>query len=128
MPTVPRQPPDSRDPHDEPPRADAARAGTWAHIAAASLVGNLIPDFLVGCREQRVDSAVAGLLNATTPLSTPAIAFATGTEATLARERVAGFLLGFLGAVLIVGPWDSASTSLAGAIACFVAAASYGVS
>jgi drug/metabolite transporter (DMT)-like permease len=110
--------------HERLPR----EPGTWAHIAVASLVGNLIPYFVFGWGEQRVDSAVAGTLNATTPLFTLVIAFATGTEATVTRERVAGFVIGFLGAVLIVGPWDTASTSLAGAIACLVAAASYGVS
>jgi drug/metabolite transporter (DMT)-like permease len=101
---------------------------TWAHIVVAAFVGNLIPYFLFGWGEQRVDSAVAGTLNATTPLFTLAIAFGTRTETTITRERVAGFLLGFLGAVLIVAPWNSEGASATGAIACLAAAASYGVS
>ena len=101
---------------------------TWAHIAVASLVGNLIPYFLFGWGEERVDSAVAGTLNATTPLFTLAIAFATRTETTITRERACGFLLGFLGAVLLVAPWNSAGISATGALACLAAAASYGVS
>src|SRR4051812_4393810 len=83
--------------HEQLPR----RRATWAHTAAAAVVANLIPYFLSGWGEHRVASAVAGTLNATTPLFPLAIAYATGTEATIPRQRVAGFLLGFLGAVLI---------------------------
>lgn len=71
---------------------------------------------------------MAGTLNATTPLFTLAIAFATRTETTIKRERVLGFLLGFAGAVLIVAPWNSSGNSTVGALACLAAAFSYGVS
>jgi drug/metabolite transporter (DMT)-like permease len=37
-------------------------------------------------------------------------------------------VLGFLGAVLIIAPWNSAGGSTAGALACLAAVASYGVS
>src|SRR3954452_339280 len=110
--------------HEQLPRGRS----TWAHIAVAAVVANLIPYFLFGWGEQRVDSAVAGTLNATTPLFTLAIAYATRTEPTITRQRVAGFLLGFLGAVLIIAPWNSKATSASGALACLAAAASYGVS
>jgi drug/metabolite transporter (DMT)-like permease len=109
--------------HDQLPRTPK----TWAHIAVAAVIANLIPYFLFGWGEQRVDSSVAGALNATTPLFTLAIAYATRTEPTITRERVAGFLLGFLGAVLIVAPWNSEGSSAAGALACLAAALSYGI-
>src|SRR3954453_16619269 len=79
---------------------------TWARIAVAAIIANLIPYFLFGWGEQRVDSALPGTLNSTTPLFTLAIAYTTPTERTIARQRAAGFLLGFLGAVLIVAPWN----------------------
>src|SRR3954452_5686252 len=110
--------------HEQLPRGRS----TWAHIAVAAVVANLIPYFLFGWGEQRVDSAVAGTLNATTPLFTLAIAYATRTEPTITRQRVAGFLLGFLGAVLIIAPWNNKASSATGARACLAAAASYGVS
>ena len=100
----------------------------WIHIAIAAVVANLIPYFLFGWGEQRVDSAIAGTLNSTTPLFTLAIAFATRTERAITRERAVGFLLGFLGAVVIVAPWDSAGGSTAGALACLGAALCYGIS
>jgi drug/metabolite transporter (DMT)-like permease len=110
--------------HDRLPR----EPWTLGHIAVAAVVGNLIPYFLFGWGEERVDSSIAGALNATTPLFTLAIAFATRTEPNITRERAAGFLLGFLGAVLIVAPWESTGGSAAGALACLAAAASYGIS
>src|SRR5437764_8412633 len=39
---------------------------TWARIAVAAITANLIPYFLFGWGEQRVDSAIAGTLNSTT--------------------------------------------------------------
>src|SRR3954454_16370357 len=90
--------------HERLPR----EATTWMRIAAAAIIANLIPYFLFGWGEQRVDSAIAGTLNSTTPLFTLAIAYASRTEPNITRQRAAGFLLGFLGALLIVAPWNSA--------------------
>jgi drug/metabolite transporter (DMT)-like permease len=100
----------------------------WAHIAVAAVIANLIPYFLFGWGEQRVDSAVAGTLNATTPLFTVTLAVATATEAALTLRRAGGLALGFLGAVVIIAPWRDVSGSAAGALACLAAAASYAVS
>jgi drug/metabolite transporter (DMT)-like permease len=110
--------------HEQLPRTPT----TWAHIAVAALVGNLIPYWLFGWGEERVDSSIAGALNATTPLFTLAIAYGTRTETGLTAQRVAGFLLGFTGAILIIAPWESQGGSTAGALACLAAAACYGVS
>src|SRR3954447_7434913 len=110
--------------HEQLPRGPS----TWAHIAVAAIIANLFPYFLFAWGEQRVDSAVAGTLNATTPLFTLAIAYTTRTEPTITRRRVVGFMLGFLGAVLIIAPWNSGGSSATGALACLAAAASYGVS
>jgi drug/metabolite transporter (DMT)-like permease len=46
-------------------------AGLWRHLAVAAVIANIVPYFLFGWGEQRgVASAVAGSLNATTPLFT----------------------------------------------------------
>jgi drug/metabolite transporter (DMT)-like permease len=103
-------------------------ARVWAHIAVAAIIANLIPYFLFGWGEQRVDSAVAGTLNATTPLFTVALAVATGTESSLSGRRVGGLLVGFVGALLIITPWQNFSGTGTGALACLAAAFSYAVS
>lgn len=105
-------------------------AALWGHLAVAALVANVIPYFLFGWGEQRVTSAVAGSLNATTPLFTLAIARATGTERHMGPARTVGLLVGFAGAVVALAPWRTgAFTHLGtGQLACLLAAASYGVS
>jgi drug/metabolite transporter (DMT)-like permease len=105
-------------------------ARLWGHLVIAALVANIVPYFLFGWAEQRgVASAVAGSLNATTPLFTLAIARATGTEQTMGRARAAGLLIGFLGAVVALAPWRTGAFTLTGIgqLACLLAAASYGV-
>jgi len=78
--------------------------------------------------EKSVDSAVAGTLNATTPLFTIALALSTRTEAAVSATRAAGLVLGFIGAILIVAPWRSLGGSTTGALACLAAAGSYAIS
>ena len=102
----------------------------WGHLVTAALVANIVPYFLFGWAEQRgVASAVAGSLNATTPLFTLAIAWTTGTERSMGRARATGLLVGFLGAVVALAPWRTGAFTVAGIgqLACLLAAASYGV-
>ncbi|MGH8897330.1 MAG: DMT family transporter [Egibacteraceae bacterium] len=102
----------------------------WGHLAAAALIANVIPYFLFAWAEQTVPSHVAGTLNATTPLFTLGIAIASGQERRATPSRVVGLLLGFAGAVTVLAPWRQPgfAGSLAGEVACLVAAASYGLS
>ena len=101
----------------------------WGHLAVAAVVANIIPYFLFGWGEQRISSALAGVLNATTPLFTLVFALATRTEPRTTAIRVAGLLLGFAGALVVMAPWRSGIGvgSLSGQAACLLAAASYGV-
>ncbi|WBB95263.1 MULTISPECIES: DMT family transporter [unclassified Solwaraspora] len=102
---------------------------TWGHLFVAALVANAIPYTLFGIGEQTVDSGVAGVLNATTPLWTALIAFVVGTDRTATWSRGAGLTLGFVGAVVIFTPWESASEVASwGGLAILGASASYGVS
>ncbi|MFV2105427.1 DMT family transporter [Micromonospora sp. LOL_015] len=102
---------------------------TWGHLFVAALVANAIPYTLFGIGEQTVDSGVAGVLNATTPLWTALIAFAVGTDRTATWSRGAGLTLGFVGAMVIFTPWESASELASwGGLAILAASASYGIS
>jgi drug/metabolite transporter (DMT)-like permease len=104
-------------------------ARLWGHLAVAALVANVVPYFLFGWAEERVASAIAGSLNATTPLFTLAIARATNTERSMGPARAAGLVIGFLGAVVALAPWRTGAFTLAGTgqLACLLASASYGV-
>jgi drug/metabolite transporter (DMT)-like permease len=101
----------------------------WLHLAVAAFFANALPYTLFGVGEQYVASNVAGVLNATTPLWTLAVGLAVRHERRLIPSQLAGLLLGFAGAVVILSPWqDSSALHLGGALACLGAAASYGVS
>ena len=102
--------------------------GLWAHLAVLGIVANIVPFFLIGWGEQRITSGLAGVLNGTTPLFTMAFAAAALPEERLHRLRAVGLLIGFLGVVLVVGPWDQnpLTSSLPGQLACLGASACYG--
>lgn len=98
----------------------------WLHFVVAATVGNVIPFYLFGVGERSIDSGLAGMLNATTPLWTVAVALLVGSERAMSLVRAAGFLIGFGGALVIFAPWRSGG-SVSGAVACLTAAALYGV-
>lgn len=103
--------------------------GMWAHIAVSALVANAIPYTLFAVAEQTVPSSVAGVVNATTPLWTAVVAYATSrADAGLTPRRVVGILVGFVGVVVVIEPWRGLlGGSVGGLIATVAAAASYGV-
>lgn len=100
----------------------------WGHLAIAAVFGNVIPFVLFGVGEKTVDSGVAGVLNATTPLWTLSIGLLLGLERQKNSARLIGLLLGFAGTLLIFAPWQAAGLASWGALACLAAAASYAVS
>jgi drug/metabolite transporter (DMT)-like permease len=102
---------------------------TWLHLTIAALFANAIPYTLFAVAEQHVTSSAAGVLNATTPLWTLALAYVSGHERRISASKVAGFVVGMAGTLLIFSPWHSGSQIASfGGLACIAASASYGVS
>ncbi|HVE98338.1 MAG TPA: DMT family transporter [Mycobacteriales bacterium] len=104
-------------------------ARTWGHIAVLAVVGVIVPFLGFAWAGERVSSGVSGVYNATTPLMTMLIALAVLSEERATRERVAGLLLGFVGVVVVLGPWRGADddNQVSGQLAALAASASYGV-
>jgi drug/metabolite transporter (DMT)-like permease len=100
----------------------------WSRMVVPALFGNAIPFTLFGFGERTVDSGVAGVLNATTPLWALLITLVIGTERRLGAVRLTGLLLGFAGTLVIFAPWHAAGLASWGALACLVAAISYAIS
>lgn len=101
---------------------------TWGRLAVAAFFCNALPFLLFGIGEQTVDSGVAGVLNATTPLWSLLIGLALGTERGFGAAKVGGLVLGFAGVLLIFAPWSGDSGLLSGgALALLGASASYAV-
>jgi drug/metabolite transporter (DMT)-like permease len=112
-------------------RGDRLPAGRrrWLHLGGAAVFGNVIPYLLFAVAERQVDSSVAGMLNATTPLWTLVIAFAAGQTPTLRARQLVGVALGLVGTVLIFAPWNAGTQfTSSGAVLCLAAALSYGIS
>lgn len=99
----------------------------WAHLAVAALFCNALPFLLFSIGEQTVDSGVAGVMNATTPLWSLGLGLVLGTERGLGPKRLAGLLLGFGGTLLIFAPWQESGLASRGALALLAAAVSYAV-
>jgi drug/metabolite transporter (DMT)-like permease len=76
----------------------------WLYLVLIALVGNLLPFSLITWGQRSIDSGLAGILMAVMPLATLALAHLFVPGERLTRHRVGGFLLGFMGVVVLIGP------------------------
>ena len=100
----------------------------WRHFTVVALVSSAVPFTLLAWGEQRISSALAAVLNASTPLFTALIGAAVEGER-LTLPQAGGLVLGFVGVAVAagLGSGDLAHSSLAGGGAAVGAAACYGV-
>jgi drug/metabolite transporter (DMT)-like permease len=102
---------------------------TWAHLFMAAIFANALPYLLFAYAEQHVSSGLTGVLNATTPLWTLAISLAVRHEKRTSVLQITGLILGVLGTLLLISPWNQKQTlDMTGAVLCLLATASYGIS
>ena len=100
---------------------------TWGRLIVAAFFCNALPFALFGIGERTVDSGIAGVMNATTPLWSLLIGVALGTERRLNPARLLGLALGFAGIVVIFAPWQQAGLLSTGALALLGAGLSYAI-
>jgi drug/metabolite transporter (DMT)-like permease len=76
----------------------------WLPFVVIAIVGNSAPFYLISWGQQTVDSALAGILMAIMPLTTLLLAhfFVVGERMTF--WRTGGFVIGFSGIVVLMGP------------------------
>lgn len=72
--------------------------GLWKPIVVTGIFGNGIPAFLFTYAQTKIDSSLAGMLNALTPIFTVLIAFAI-FKTRFTTLQIAGLSLAFLGAI-----------------------------
>jgi len=103
-------------------------ARVWGHLAVLAVVLCVAPFLLFAMAEQQVSSGLASVLNATTPLMTMLVTVLALPEEKLNLGRVIGLLLGFLGVVTLIGPWQGGGAhSLLAELACLGATLCYGI-
>lgn len=101
----------------------------WRHFAFMALMQHAIPFVLFGWGEQHIDSALAGILNGTTPLFTLILAHFFTNDDRLTPTKVVGTTVGFGGLLVLIGPslLSGVRATTWGLLAVTVAAACYGV-
>lgn len=79
---------------------------TWKHLVVVGLTFNAVPFLLFAWAQTYISSILAGIWNATTPLWAVlmALLLLPGTRPT--RAVMAGLVLGFVGVVVVLGPWS----------------------
>jgi drug/metabolite transporter (DMT)-like permease len=101
----------------------------WKHFAVVGFFSNALPFILFSWSEQYIDSALAAILNGTTPLFTIVLAHFFIADDQMTPVKVMGTLLGFGGLVLLIAPslLEGVHATTGGSIGVTMAAASYGV-
>jgi drug/metabolite transporter (DMT)-like permease len=102
---------------------------TWLHLSVAAALANVAPYLLFAIAERQIDSTVAGMINATTPLFTIILAILVRHESRPSGIRLLGLSVGLVGTAILLSPWRLGSqfTSL-GALAALTASLCYAVS
>ena len=98
----------------------------WTPLVVLGIANIAIPFFLISWGEQSIDSAVASILNATTPLFTILIAHFLLQDDRMTTSKVLGLLIGFAGVVILMSKDIGASLgSVLGQFAIVLASAFY---
>ena len=100
----------------------------WLHIAVVALLLNTVPGFLFAVGQQYVSSAIAGILNATTPMMTLLIISLAFREQKPTLNQNLGIVLGFAGVALVgLGGGEISFTSPWGIALLLLATLCYGI-
>lgn len=76
----------------------------WAWCIWLGAIGNVAPFFLIAWGTQHIASGLAGILMAAVPLVVITLAHFALPDEPMTGRRAAGFLVGFGGVVLLIGP------------------------
>jgi drug/metabolite transporter (DMT)-like permease len=110
------------------------RLADWGPLALMGLLNNALPFSLIMWGQTQIDSGLASILNATTPLFTFVLAHFLTADERMSRRGLAGIIIGFIGALVLIGPGaldglDGRSWgqfAVLGAAVCYACAGIYG--
>jgi drug/metabolite transporter (DMT)-like permease len=102
----------------------------YGHFLVVALTNCVIPHLAFAWAEQYVSSGLASIYNAVTPITTALMVTLAFRVERLNRGQVVGIAVGIAGVFVIIAPWqrDGFSGSVAGQLACLLAATCYGFS
>jgi drug/metabolite transporter (DMT)-like permease len=101
----------------------------YLHFIVIAVTNCVIPHLLFAWAEQHVSSGLAAIYNSVTPIATAILVAVAFRVERLGRGQIFGVVLGIVGVVVIIAPWQFTDLSgdLWGQLACIAAAVSYGV-
>jgi drug/metabolite transporter (DMT)-like permease len=104
----------------------------WWFFTVMAVIGNAVPFFLIAWGQQTIPSGLTGILMAVMPLVVLLLAHFLVQGERLTPRRLAGFLLGFVGVVVLTAPEARAAmvgreASFLSQLAVLAAATCYGV-
>jgi len=106
----------------------ARSLGRTIRLSIVLLLLCVVPFLLFAWAEQHIDSGLASIFNVTTPLMTIVVALLALPEERPTRARLAGLATGFVGVLVVLGPWRGLrGGGAAGQLACLLATACYGI-
>lgn len=100
----------------------------WLAFGIMGFLNNVVPFTLIAWGEVRIDSGLASILNATTPIFTVIAAQFLTSDERLHWGKGAGIVFGFLGVAVLMGPdalQGLGGYQLPGQLACLLAALVY---
>ena len=105
-----------------------ASLNLWREFLVMGALNNLIPFSLIVWGQTHIDSSLAAILNATTPVFTVVLAHVLTQDERLTPNRLVGVFLGLCGVVVLIGADALRGLSLnsLGQVAILGAACSYG--
>ncbi len=104
-------------------------ARTWMHLFVVAILLSSVPFTLFAFGETRISAALAGILNALTPLTTLVASLTVFRDVRPTTRMCVGLAVGFAGVLVVIGIWQGiGSGPLVGVLACVGAVCCYGLS
>lgn len=99
----------------------------WTAFLGMGLINNVIPFSLIVWGQQHIASAVASILNASTPLFTVVLAHVLTSDEKMTGGKLAGVVVGFIGVAVMIGfdALEALGSNVAAQLACLGGAVSY---
>jgi drug/metabolite transporter (DMT)-like permease len=100
----------------------------WKRFLLLGFLNNVAPFILIAWGETRIDSGLASIINATTPIFTVLVAHWMTEDEKLSVNTLIGMACGFIGVAVLIGPsaFGGATASVGGELAVLAAALVYG--
>lgn len=104
-------------------------AAVWGRLMFIGVAGTALPFTLIAWGQQSIDSSMAAIIMALTPLNTLIVAHLATHDERLSRRKLVGLVIGFLGVGLLFSGGGNGGTAAAFAVgAIYVGTLSYAIS